>query len=129
MRVPAVERILELLMQWEEQRLLGHSLSPEELCPDDREVQDALRERIERRLRIQGLWEVPEQRANQTAVPPVPSLPGYEFLGVVGHGGMGVVYKARQHALQRLVAVKMLLPAISSSPRDRARFKAEAEAI
>jgi tetratricopeptide (TPR) repeat protein len=56
-------------------------------------------------------------------------LPGYEILGLLGQGGMGVVYRARQVPLSRLVAVKMLRADAHPEPEQLRRFQTEAEAV
>jgi serine/threonine-protein kinase len=59
----------------------------------------------------------------------LPQVPGYDVEAVLGHGGMGVVYRARQRALDRPVAVKMLLAGPFAGPQELERFRRETAAL
>src|SRR5262249_38729314 len=56
-------------------------------------------------------------------------VPGYEILDVLGRGGMGVVYRARQVKLKRLVALKMIRTGDQAAEAELTRFRVEAEAV
>ncbi len=57
-----------------------------------------------------------------------PVVAGYEVLEEIGRGGMGVVYRARHHSLNRFVALKLIRGGTALEPRMQARFHAEAKA-
>jgi formylglycine-generating enzyme required for sulfatase activity len=78
--------------------------------------------------------EVTQDQRTGPGVPPaeaaaLPAVPGYEVLQELGHGGMGVVYRARQIGANRLVALKMIRAVEHASPQDRMRFQIETEAV
>lgn len=80
-----------------------------------------------------GRTGTPEEGQGDPPAEPgdLPAVSGYEILEMLGKGGMGVVYKARHVHLQRLVALKMILPGqhLSQDSTYRERFRNEARSV
>jgi serine/threonine-protein kinase len=118
---------------------LNSGRTPDEVCVAHPELLDEVRRRW---LRIQDLAgeldrafpssaeDFPRDRAGDRGEPhPLPSIPGYALEDVIGHGGMGVVYRARHIKLDRVVAVKMLRFGEYAPAREIAGLVREAQSI
>jgi Flp pilus assembly protein TadD len=118
--------------------LLESHATPEEVCrscPDLLpEVQARWRVVCRVRDELDALFPAPTARgvdapALLPASAPLPKIPGYNVEAELGHGGMGVVYRAWHLRLHRRVALKMLLAGRHAQPAERERFLREAEAV
>lgn len=127
-------QVLELL-----EEMLDSGKTPEDVCRDYPELLPELQKKWQafRIIDAQVGAVFPDIRTEPHAgaiapvTPPngLPQIPGYEVEAILGHGGVGVVYKARQLALDRSVAVKMLLAGPYAGPQDLARFRRETAAL
>jgi serine/threonine-protein kinase len=131
-------RIDELLKE-----LLDSGGTPEEVCRTCPELLAPVRAGWQKLRVLQAevgalFPESPsvEDRANSNATWPhaptaagLPQIQGHEVQELIGHGGVGVVYKAWHLRLQRPVAVKTLLAGAYAQPRELERFLREAETV
>ena len=119
--------------------ILESNRSPEEVCVDHPELLWEVRKQLKRAQNVEAQLadlfpssidqpadgrESPSQLSDD-----LPEIPGYKLKEVIGHGGMGIVFRARHLKLNRLIALKMLLSGAFASRQERTRFMREAEAV
>jgi eukaryotic-like serine/threonine-protein kinase len=128
-------RIRELLEQ-----ILDSHCTPEEACAQCPELLPRLRAQLERLRRfaneIDDLFPSSNPAARDVAAraawwsaAELPRIDGYDVDSILGHGAMGIVYRARHRQLKRTVALKMLLSGTYASAQELARFVREGEAV
>jgi serine/threonine-protein kinase len=123
--------VLDALAEWDESYRRGEDRPLDTFGIADPILLEELRKRIERQKRLYSVLKLVNTvpQAPTQAAAPLPSFPGYETESTIGRGGMGLVYKARDLKLNRVVAVKALAWADHASRGQIDRFLAEAEAI
>src|SRR5262249_16468356 len=116
------------------EKLAESNATPEEVCETCPELLPVVREKWHKMQRVRAelddLFPPGEELAPQPVDPiALPQVPGYEVNAVLGHGGMGVVFRARHLRVNRPVALKMALAGAYAGPRELARIQREAEAV
>src|SRR5262249_8634613 len=115
--------------------ILESGQDAERACVDAPDLLPQVRARLARlhelESRLEEVLPTRDARPDRAALlsTELPAIPGYVIENIVGSGGMGVVYRARHLALNRIVAIKMLLAGGFAGPRELERFKREAESI
>lgn len=123
------DRLEQVLAEYLRQVEQGVPVDHQAVFAAHPDLADDLREFFGNQMRMQRLVGAAAAPTGNGIVPTKLRYFGdYEILEEIAHGGMGVVYKARQTSLNRIVAVKMILAGQLANESDVKRFQAEAEA-
>lgn len=140
---PTFQRVEQLFHEAVQLPPEGRGVFLDKACTGDRELRSAVEELLRHDetthatdgFLVSPVTEAVEQFRPTHPAPPAPTtierpnIPGYEILDDLGRGGMGVVFKARQVSLNRIVALKILQPHALITPEQFARFRSEAELL
>src|SRR5262245_56252167 len=125
---PRVQHLLD--------QLLDSGATPEEVCRSCPELLPEVRARCRQMCRVRAELDamfrpgpMPETSTPLQGNGVLPRITGYEVEAILGQGGVGVVFRARDQRLGRPVALKMLLAGAYAGPTELARFQREAEAV
>jgi serine/threonine protein kinase len=153
MRPTISGQLQELLLRWQEMRQQGGCPAADQVCASHPELLEELRGQIRAIQSMEAILGMPAGQDDVAAPLSGPqslhaersilfrspngdasaaehvAIQGYEILGLLDRGGMGIVYKARQIGLKRIVALKTILAGPQALPEQLARFRTEVEAV
>ena len=119
------------------EQALNDELTPEDACAHDPDLLGKVSARLRACRNVeQMLDQVFPSDTPSTSLPLIglldarlPTIPGYEVLGVLGRGGIGIIYRVHHLKLDRDTALKMLLSGEFAAPVEVVRFMREAQAV
>jgi serine/threonine protein kinase/WD40 repeat protein len=126
------ERLEAVLAEYLRRVEAGEEVDRQAILSEHPDLADDLREFFANQAHLARIVGHPQGSSSASSAPTRPMkvryFGDYEILEEIAQGGMGVVYKARQVSLNRLVAVKMILAGQLANESEVKRFQAEAEA-
>ncbi len=127
------DKIEQILIQWDQQRREGKNVDLATLCSGCGELIDEIRPQVEALEQMYGLLNVETDPGSETIDESPqeywPDIPGFEYREYLGAGGMGVVFKAFETSLSRVVALKLIRDSKYATSQQHERFRQEAETV